>query len=129
MELVAAGRAFLLTGGRPGDKPHMWVVLTDPDPLTNHVVAVMLVSAKAHTDPTCALSAGDHPFIKHDTHADYGGAKLFPAQRVNKCLAIGRCKLHEDVSAQVLTKLRAGLLTSQRTVHFVLEHCRQRFPK
>ena len=43
---------------------HLVFVLTDPDPVTNLVVVVTLVSEKSHTDKTVCLGPGDHPFIR-----------------------------------------------------------------
>jgi len=128
VDFVAAGRTFLLLGGRPGDKPHLWVILLDPDPTTGQVVAVHLVTAKEHTDPTVTLNLGDHPFVKHETHVNFGGAKFYLAHKIERAIAKGRCKLNADASKELLAKLRAGLLASSRTANFMVTHCRERFP-
>lgn len=92
-----AGRALVLRDARMGT--HLWFVLTDPDPDRNSMVLVMLVTVKPHTDRTVQLNVGDHPFVRHES----------------------------AVSADLLTRVRAGLLASARTPNDVVEYCRPMF--
>lgn len=128
MEVFAAGRAFLLGGGPFGDKPHLWVALTDPDPTTNKIVIAHLVTAKPHTDRTVVLNKGDHEFIDRETHVDFAGTLIVPVSRLHRAITKGRCRFHKDVTDGVLAQLRAGLLSSRRTVHAIADYCRDRFP-
>jgi len=43
LQIIAAGRAFILSGRAFTEAPHLWFILTDPNPKTNHVVATMVV--------------------------------------------------------------------------------------
>lgn len=126
MDLIRAGRAILLSGGRV--PPHLWFILTDPEPNDGRVVAVMLVTARPHTDKTVVLVPGDHPFIRHESNVDYGAARFLPQGRLNDALASGRWHLQADMSATLLRRVREGLLTSQRVIHDIADHCRERFP-
>ena len=128
MELFSAGSVIILSG-HPVGTPHLWFVLTDPDLDSDQIVAVMVVTARTHTDKTIVLSAGEHPFIKHDSSVDYGGAKRFQAGRLRSALRSGRCKLAENMSPALLAKVQAGLLRSSRTPHHMVDYCRERFPK
>ncbi|MDP3940568.1 MAG: hypothetical protein Q8R92_20845 [Deltaproteobacteria bacterium] len=128
MEFFKAGSAIILSG-YPVGSPHLWFVLTDPDSESDQVVAVMVVTVRGHTDRTVTLSAGDHPFIRHDSSLDFGGTKRFQTARLNAALRSGRCELSENMTAALLGKVRAGLLASPRTPHHIIDYCRDRFPK
>jgi hypothetical protein len=120
-----AGRALVLRDARMGT--HLWFVLTDPDPDRNSIVLVMLVTVKTHTDRTLHLDVGDHPFVRHESAVDFGTAKYVPAVRLQDGLASGRATLAEDMSADLLTRVRAGLLASARTPNDVADYCRPLF--
>src|SRR5712671_3962923 len=126
MEFFKAGRAVLLSGP-PVAAPHLWLILTDPDPESDQVVAVMVVSKRAYTDRTVTLSLGEHPFIQHDSSLDYGGTKRFHVSRLRAALRGGRCELRENMSSSLLEKARAGLLASSRTPYHMIDYCRARF--
>lgn len=130
MELVCAGRAFILSGlvlGAPL-KPHLFFILTDPDPVTGTVIAAMVVTAKAHTDKTVTLHAGDHPFIRHESNVDFSVAGYIHPARLQRALAQGKCDIQPDIDAALLAKVRIGLLTSSRTINEIGDYCRSHFP-
>lgn len=87
----------------------------------------MVVSERIHTDKTLRLSPGSHPFIRHDSNLDFGGARPFPARRVEAALAEGTARAQPPVSAETLTAIRQALLASTRTVHYVRDLCRAVF--
>ena len=127
MHPVGAGRAFLLSGPQFNPAPHLWFVLTDPEPSDNRVVAVMLVTARAHTDKTVQLMPGDHPFVRHESNVDFGSAVLVHLDRFQRAVELGKCHPQPDIDAHLLQRLRAGLLASPRTVHWLVERCQLRF--
>ena len=128
MEFFHAGSAIVLTG-HPVPKTHLWLILTDPDPETDQVVAAMVVSRRAHTDRTVTLVAGDHSFITHESSVDYGGVKRLQIARLKAALKSGRCELTEDMKEGLLQRVRAGLFASPRTPHHMIDYCKERFPK
>lgn len=103
---------------------HLWFVLTDPDPFTNKVVVVVLVSERAHTERTVCLGIGDHPFISRPSNVDFGSATFFPASKLQNAIATGRGKLKDDMSSALLETVRAGLMASSRTPNAIIEYCR-----
>jgi hypothetical protein len=113
----------------PGPGPnqaHLWIVLTDPDPSDDKVVAVMVVSEKPHTDKTVTLNVGDHPFFQHASNIDFGTAKLFPRVKLeNQVHAKG--KLRQDVSPALLERARAGVFGSSRCPNYIKEYFEIRF--
>jgi len=127
MNLVAAGRAFLLSGPDFNPAPHLWFVLTDPTPPDHRVVAVTLVTSRPHTDKTVTPLPGDHPFVQHESDIDFAGAILVHLDRFQRAMELGRCHLQLDMTRPLLARIRTGLLTSSRTVHWMADYCRTRF--
>jgi len=126
MELLRAGRALLISG-RSVPAPHLWLVLTDPEPQTGRFVAVMAVTTRPHTDKTVVLMPGDHPFIRHESNIDYGTAKFMSLSRVTARIKVGTCHLEPDLPAGLLSRVRDGLLKSARTIHAIADYCRPQF--
>lgn len=124
MELLRAGRAFTLTGHAAGP-PHLWFVLTDPDP--SKVVAVRVVTTRPHTDKTVVLAPGDHLFIRHESSVDYGSATFLVVRKLESAFKTGRCHLQPDMSASLLGRVRQGLFASSRTTHAIVRYCREAF--
>ncbi len=125
MNFITAGRSLYLANDPAG--PHLWFVLTDPDPKTAHVVLVRVVTARTHTDKTVVLPVGCHPFIKHESNVEYGAARLDPVGRLEAAIHAGHCRLDQDMSEALLTLVRGGLLASPRTIHAICDHCRPTF--
>lgn len=125
MNVIAAGRSFILRDRKMGE--HLMFVLTDPDPDTNQVVIVTLVSEKSHTDKTVRLVPGDHPFVRWASNVDYGLATFKPANAIVTAIGNGRAVLQQDMSDDLLKRVRAGLLASSRTPNVVADHCRLKF--
>lgn len=127
MSRIAAGSAFLISGPQFNPAPHLWFVLTDPEPGDSRVVAVMLVTSRVYTDKTVVLMPGDHPFVRHESNVDFGGAVLIHPGKFLQAVAQGKCHPQPDIDSNLLQRLRAGLLASSRTVHWLAAHCRERF--
>ena len=125
MHVLRAGRALLLSDPSV-PSPHLWFTVTDPEPTIGKFVAVLLVTARAHTDRTVALGPGDHPFITHASHVDFGAARFMLRAKVQARLADGRCRLEADTSPDLLVRIQAGLFASPRTIHAVANYCRER---
>ena len=124
MLVIAAGRTLLLRDRRMGT--HLWVVLTDPDPMLK-VVIVALVSARAHTDKTVQLNVGDHPFVRRSTNVDFSTATYAPVSKLSTGLATGRATLDSDMSPAALAAIQQGLLVSSRTPNDIVSYCRPIF--
>jgi hypothetical protein len=128
MDVIAAGRTIWLSEP-PVSKPHLWLVLTDVIPAPPRVVAVMLRTATRFTDPTLILQPGDHPFIRHASSVHYSSATFLSLGRIGVALRTGNAHLREDMSEQLLERVRAGLLQSPFTVHAVRDFCRDYFTR
>ncbi len=126
MDLIRSGSAILLREA-PSTKPHLWFVLTYPEGNPPRVVAVMLRTTRRHTDDTLILDIGDHPFVKHESSVHYSSAQQFKVRAVLREMARGRCHLRENISSNLLARVRQGLLDSPYTVHAIRDYCAERF--
>ena len=123
MDVFQSRRTFL--GSLSGSGSHLWLVLTDPDDV-GHVIAVMAVSSKSHTDKTLSLVVGDHPWIRRETNIDYGAARSFPVAKLLAANERGQLTLEADMSPDLLERVQQGLLASSRTIHAVKDEFRAR---
>ncbi len=127
MSFIRAGRSFTVPGPGP-NQSHLWIVLTDPDPSDDKIVAAMVVSEKPHTDKTVTLNVGDHPFFQHASNIDYGSAKHFPRVKLENLITT-KGKLRQDVSPTLLAEARAGIFSSSRCPNYIKEYFATRFDK
>ena len=81
---------------------HLWVIVTQPDPLC---IIVSLTTLRFSRDQTVVLNAGDHPFIKH---------------------AAGTAQLHKPCPPDTLRLIQDGILASPYTARKVEMFYRQR---
>ncbi|MDP2807333.1 MAG: hypothetical protein Q8O74_04250 [bacterium] len=126
---MRTGDAFLmhLPGSVADPYYHLFIVLTDPEPGTEQIVAVMLSTVRRTTDDTVVLQAGEHPFIKHPTAVQFSTANYYKAKRIERAYVSGICHERERITAVVLDKIRAGLLASPYTVNAIRDYCRTKF--
>ena len=115
MNVIGAGSTLLLSDA-PLFKPHLWLVLTDPD-AQSRVIAVMLRTATRFTDSTVLLNVSDHPFVKHESSVHYSTARYLSVPTLLKEMKSGRCHLRDSMTPGLLQKARDGLLSSPFTVH------------
>jgi hypothetical protein len=88
----------------------------------------MVVTARPHTDKTVVLHEGDHPFIRHESNVDFSVAMYVLASKLHRALDQGKCEPQPDMEAELLAKVRIGLLSSSRTIHEIADYCRSHFP-
>lgn len=111
-----AGVTFLLTRGT-GEVPHLWVILWRPAGGANALLAVYLSTLRAHSDRSCVLARGEHPFIQHDTAVVYGAVQRWTVEKLDELVAGGIARPRLPVSDAVLGRLRDGFFASPRTPH------------
>lgn len=117
---ICAGRSVRIRDARMGT--HLWFVVTDPDPVTNKVVIVMLVSERAHTERTLRLHPGDHAFIQHASAVDFGTAKYAPVSKLETALSNNRASFDMDMSPTLLKRVLAGMVESSHTPHDIVDY-------
>jgi hypothetical protein len=126
MKVIRAG-ASLLLAEPPLYKPHLWFVLADPHGKPPRVVAVMLRSVTRFTDPTLILRPGAHPFIRHDSAVHYSSARWLNVSAILRAMSDGKCHLKEDMTDELLQRVRNGLLESPFTINALRDQCRDLF--
>lgn len=126
MNVIRAG-ASLLLAEPPLYKPHLWFVLTHPLGKPPRVVSVMLRSVARFTDSTLILRPGDHPFVRHDSAVHYSTARWLNVSAILRAVRDGRCHLKEDMTDELLRRVRSGLLESPFTVNALRDRCKDLF--
>ena len=124
MDIIGAGRSLYLV---KNCNAHLWFVLTDPKNSNDEVVVVMVCSVQSYSDRTVILKKGDHPFIQHDSSIHYSTADYWKVSRIKSQINGGRCHLKEDMSKELLARVRQGLFDSWRTPLTIQEYCKECF--
>jgi len=106
---------------------HLFIVLTDPEPGSGKLVAVMVQTKEKYTDDTVVLQVGDHPFVKHPTAVQFATASYYFDGKIARALENGTCHQRASLSDEVLNRVRRGLLDSPFTVNDVRAYCRIKF--
>ena len=123
---IGPGDTFLLTRGT-GTTPHLWVILWGPAGAARAFLSVYLTTFRAHSDRSCVIVAGEHPFIQHDTAVAYGEVQRWPEDRLLQRVADGVAKPRQPVGAALLDRLREGFFASARTPHAMVAMARDEF--
>ena len=63
-------------------------------------------------DPTCVLSKGEHPFIKHESYIYYRKADIFGCDTIRRSLADGSFESHALCHDLVLDRILNGFAAS-----------------
>lgn len=122
---LSAGNNVLLR--KPNGSPeHLWVVLTNPDPLSGEVVLANLTKKRAGRDSTVELSPGEHPFVTVATVVYYADARLAPSRAVET--ARGRFPTYRDFEGEVLERMQRGLFLSPYTPQGVRDFAARLLP-
>ncbi len=123
------GDTFLMPA--PGGQltPHLWIVITQPDPETNLCAIVSVTTLRNSKDQTVVLRKGDHAFIRHDSSILYGDAMIVDATRVEAEIAAGLAVAREKCPAAVLKLVQDGVRASPFTRAKVLRFCREQWSR
>jgi hypothetical protein len=114
---------------RPGDtffvladqKPHLWVILWGPAGPADAYLAVCFNTVRGHTDRTCLIGEGEHPFVRHETAVGYGSTMRWPHARLVQLVENGIAKPRQPVDGSLLARIRAGFFSSARTPNAFLD--------
>ena len=96
------GDTFLMPAPGGVATPHLWIVVTQPDPQTHLCVIVSVTTLRNSKDQTIILRPGDHPFIRHDSAIFYGDAMIVDARRLDAEIAAGFALRRETCSQATL---------------------------
>jgi len=106
---------------------HLWVVISQPDPLTGDVVLVSFTKWLQNKEQTCIIAVGEHPFITLKTVVCYRDAFVCPPNEQVRFAA--GAEQREDVSPELLQRIQEGADESDRILgkcrRLVVESCRR----
>ena len=113
--------ACLLVPSGPEEFRHLFAVAVGPQQFDGygakpHVIMVSVTSVKPEFpfDSACVIRAGEHPFIKHDSYVYYRDPRVEPVAHVQNMVDSAVWISQEPCSAELLQRIRAGLLASTR---------------
>lgn len=119
------GDTFLMPAPGGVATPHLWIVVTQPDPQTHLCAIVSVTTLRNSKDQTVILRPGDHPFIRHDSTIFYGDAMIVDALRLESEIAAGLALVREACSKAILKLLQDGVVASPFTRPKILRFCRE----
>jgi len=107
--------------------PHLWIVLTEPQPPDHQVVIVNITENKQRSDTTVVLHPGDHPFIRKESVVRYGDALIVDARLLDECVKGRKARLGGPCSADLLNRIQVGVSASIFTHKKIAAFCTGRF--
>lgn len=118
---MKCGSAYLLFDDEdPGSKPHLHVVISDPD--ENHcIVLVSITTERAKSDTMTRLNAGSHPFIHAPSVVAYHYSKMVSCDRLKRLIEAGGAIPKGQASADIVRRAQAGMRETRRAPREVQE--------
>ena len=116
------GDTFL--GELPGQKEHLWAVLTSPN-ARGEVVIVNFSTAARGWDTSCVVSPGEHPFVSRESCVRYSDARLVACSHIEAAISKGLISPRESVSNTLLERILHGCLVSEDTSPRIAEEVRR----
>ena len=126
---MECGDTFLMPAPGGFATPHLWIVITEPEPDSYRCAIVSVTTLRNNKDQTVILGSGDHPFIRHQSTIFYGDGMIVDARRLEQELAAGLALRREKCSASTLGLVQTGLLASPYTRPKLLRFCQERWPR
>lgn len=117
-----------LDGDDEAEDYHLHVVASNTD--RSGLVAVVSISTvrSRFSDKTVILKPGDHPFIKQESYVAYGFARLQAVTEIDDRLRKQPKKVKEACTPELLGRIQAGVLESERTENGVKHFMRELHP-
>ncbi len=107
---LGLGSAFENGTDRYGDlKQHLWVIISEPDPL-GQVVLVNFTSwsGTSEDDPACIINRGEHEFVHHKTYVSYIDTRFAAISKLESLARQKWLTMYPDVSATLLKRIWDG---------------------
>lgn len=124
------GDTFLRPSG-PGEKVHLFIVLTSPLRLDGYppdqvlVVPICSVDPAIPHDPACTLGPGDHPFCIRDSYVSYAHAELVSRTRIAANVRNGTMRAREPFKPADVEIVLRQLSASDRTPRYLKNLAKQ----
>jgi hypothetical protein len=118
---MKCGSAYLLYDDEdPTSKPHLHVVISDPDE-NDCIVLVSITTERAKSDTTTRLETGIHPFIDSPSVIAYNYSKMMSCDQLKKLIERGDAIPKADASETIVKRARAGMQETRRAPREVQE--------
>lgn len=126
---MECGDTFLMPAPGGTATPHLWIVVTEADRVSNLCAIVSVTTLRNSKDQTVILRIGDHPFIRHESTIFYGDAMMVDVQRLEKEIAAGLAVRRDKCSEATLRLVQQGVSASPYTRPRFLRFCREQWGK
>lgn len=118
---MKCGSAYLLYDDEnPTSKPHLHVVISDPDE-NDCVVLVSITTERAKSDTTTRLEAGIHRFIDDPSVIAYNYSKMMSRNQLNNLIETGDAVPKDDACETIVRRAQAGMQETRRAPREVQE--------
>ena len=124
---MECGDTFLMPAPGGTATPHLWIVITEPDSVSNLCAIVSVTTLRNSKDQTVPLRVGDHPFIRHDSTIFYGDGMIVDARRLEHEIAAGLAVRRDKCTAATLKLVQQGVAASPFTRPKFLRFCREQW--
>ena len=124
---MECGDTFLMPAPGGPVTPHLWIVVTQPDPQTRLCAIVSVTTLRNSKDQTIILRPGNHPFLRHDSTIFYGDAMIVDARRLDAEIAAGLALRRDNCTQATLKLVQDGVLASPFTRMKVVRFCREQW--
>jgi len=111
----------------PGSGPisHLWIIVTQPCPITHLCVLVNITTLRNAQDQTVTLGPTDHPFVRHQSAIRYSDAQFADVRTLRHDLASGIIVAHQPCSPATLRLVQDGIYASPYTPKKIQNFCRE----
>lgn len=117
------GDCFLIPSG---GKNHLFTIVLGPATFEGYgpneqvvLVSVTTVKPEFPHDTACILSAGDHPFITHDSYVLYRKPEVYTVQEVDKMIQTMGWQPRDACSPEMFEKVVEGMRTSKMLPRYI----------
>ena len=125
--MLQCGDAFL-DGDDVEEDYHLHIVATKPS-VDGYVVVVSISTIYRFADRTVVLSAGDHPWLRHESFVAYNFATLKKVPDIEARL-LQRPSMRKDRCTEgLLKRVQLGVIESEQTENGVKNFCREIYPQ
>jgi hypothetical protein len=101
---------------KPGQETqHLWVLITNPDPVTHEALMVNVTTQRPHSDTTTILNVGDHQFVQKPSVIFYADARAVDTRLLDAAVQRGACGTHAAFQLPVMRRIQAGVVASPLT--------------
>lgn len=118
---MKCGNAYLLYDDNdPDSKPHLHVVISDPDE-NNSIVLISVTTERSKSDTTTRLQAKIHPFINNPSVVAYNYSKVMSCDQLAKMIEAGDAIPKAEASMDIVKRAQAGMRETRRAPREVQE--------